>query len=101
MLFEDASEFGGGAGAVVGEGVDQDGDAAGGVAFVDRGFVVFAAEFAGAFHDRFFDRVLGHVGGFGFVDDVAKGEVVAGVAAIFGGDNDLAGDLAPDLTALG
>ena len=86
---EDVADVGGGARAVVGRGFDQDGDPARRVAFVGGGFVVFAAQLAGAFLDGIGDRVLGHVGGLGLVDGVAEVEVVAGVAPVPGGDDDL------------
>src|SRR5207253_1180137 len=77
-------------------------DAAGAIAFVHDGFKLLSAQLAGAFGDGFFNGVLGHIHSAGFVDDVAEVEVVARIAAAgAGGDDDLAGDLAPDLAALG
>ena len=102
VLVEDQADFAGGAVAVVGEGIDQDGDTAGAVAFVvDLIRSGCAPEFAGAFFDGFVDGVVGHVHGAGLVDGEAKREVVIGVGAALGGDHDEACDLGPRLAAAG
>src|SRR5205823_3620055 len=96
-FFENAADFRGRPGAVIGEPFDHQGDPSGGVGLVRYGFIILRTQLAGALLDRLVDRVLGHVDALGLVDDVAQRKVVPGVAAVLGGDDDLAGDLAPDL----
>src|SRR5690606_8967298 len=92
--------FAGGAVAVVGEDLAEDGDAAGAVALVDRALVVLSPQLARALLDRVLDRVLGHVDALGVVDGVAEGKVAGRVAsAVLGGDDDGAGGFAPELAA--
>ncbi len=61
-LGEGGADVAGGAVAVVGQRLDDDGDAAGAIALVAHLLVVLALAAAGAALDRALDRVLGHVG---------------------------------------
>jgi hypothetical protein len=84
------ADLGAGAVAVVGQGLDQDRDAAGAVALVedrfDRGAV---GPGAGAAVDRALDVFLRHRGFFGLLDRRRQRRVVVGVpAAVAGGDDD-------------
>src|SRR5262249_48030911 len=84
------------------EHVDEDGDAAGAVAFVADFLELLPLELAGAALDGALDVVLGHGDFARLVDGVAKLEVHGRIAAAMtGGDDDGPAQLAPQLAALG
>src|SRR5439155_9025279 len=102
VALEDLAHFAVGAVAVVGEHVDQDGHAAGTIAFVGDLFKRYAFGLAGAALDGPFDVVLGHADFAGLVNGIAKLEVGFGVAAaVPRGDDDRPAQLAEELAALG
>ena len=102
MALEDLAHFAVGAVAVVGEHVDQDGHAAGTIAFVGDLFKRYAFGLAGAALDGPFDVVLGHADFAGLVNGIAKLEVGFRVAAaVPRGDDDRPAELAEELAALG
>ena len=93
-----------GALAVVGQGLHNDGHAAGAVALVGDGLVVVGAAGAQGPVDGALDVVVGHVDGLGLGDDRGQTGVVVGVAgaaALFHGHDDLLGDLGEGGGALG
>src|SRR5690606_12265714 len=101
-LGEGVSHVGHGAHAVVGQAVDDHGDAAGGVALVAHFLVLDAFELAGGLLDRALDHVLGHVRRQCLVHRRAQARVVVRIApAGAGGDADLADQLGENLAALG
>src|SRR5262249_55282577 len=100
--FEDFADFAGGAVAVVGEHVHQDGHAARAVAFVGDLPEGHAFAFAGAAFDGPFDVFLGHADLPRLVDGVAQLQIHFRVAAaVTGGDDDGPAELAKELTPLG
>src|SRR5215203_4953939 len=90
-----------GAGAVVGQGLDEDGYAGRAVTLVDNPFDRGAvASGPGADVDRLLDFVLRHRGFFGLLDRRRQGRVAADVAAaVAGGYRDRARELAEELAA--
>ena len=99
---ERGAELGDGAVAVVGEGLDEDGDAARAVALERDLLESVRVAAAGAALDRALDGVGGHVLVAGLVDGEAEAGVHGGVAAAFArGDGDLAREPGEDLAALG
>ena len=103
VLVQQVAHLGGGAVAVVGEGVHDNGHAVGAVALV--GHVLVGVGVAGAQGpvNGALDVVVGHVGRLGLGDDGGQAGVVVGVAAAAGLDrhDHLAGDLGEYLRALG
>ena len=92
VLGEDMADFADRAVAVIGGDVDQDGGAAGPVAF-EHDFVDLAAfQFAGAAHDGLLDVVGGHADGFGGQDGGAQARIPVRIAAAAGGDGDFLDD---------
>ncbi len=92
-LGEGRADVGGGAVAVVGQGLDDDGDAARAVAFV-ADFVVVLAVGAGGLLDGALDIVLRHRLGLGVLDRQAQTRVHRRVGqARLGGDGDFARQL--------
>ena len=89
--------------AVVGHGLDDDGDAAGAMALVGDGLVVVAAAGRGCFFEHALDVVVRHVGGLGLGDDGGKAGVVRRVgdaAALLDGYDHFLGDLRKGSRAL-
>jgi len=97
------AHLGGGAVAVVGEGLYDDGHAVGAVALIHHVLKVVGVAGAQRLVDGALDVVVGHVGGLGFGDDGGQAGVVGGVAAAAGLDrhDHLTGDLGKDLGPLG
>ncbi len=96
------ADFAYGAVLVVGEDVDDDGDATGAVAFVGDLFVADAFELAGSALDGALDVLVRHVLGFGGGDGSAKAGIAVGVSsAELGGDGDFLDQAGEDLAALG
>ena len=93
---KDAAYIGGTPVAVICQAVHHERDAAGTVALVDYLLVVLATKLASALFDCLCNGVLGHVGGLGIVNGVAKGEILIGIAAAHFGSHDYPpGQLAP------
>ena len=92
-----------GAVAVVGHGLDYDGDAARAVALVGHGLVVIRAAGAESLVYRALDVVVGHIRCLGLCDDRGETGVVGGVAAaaLLDRDYHLAGNLGKGLSPLG
>ena len=91
-----------GAVPVVGQRVDEDGDAAGAVALVRHFVVGDAFFFAGAAPDGPLDVVGGHVVLLGLGDDRAQARVHVGIAAaVAGRDRQFLDEAREDLAALG
>jgi hypothetical protein len=87
--------------AVVGQHVDQHGDAAGRVALVGDLLVRLARQLAGALLDGPLDVVLRHVDFLGRLHGCLQPHVALRIAAaVLGGDGDLAEDLGEELAAL-
>ena len=103
VLVEKVADLRGGAVAVVGEGLHDNGHAAGAVALVDHVLEVVGVTGAQSLVDGALDVVIGHVGGLGLGDDGGQAGVVVGVAAaaLLHRHDHLAGDLGEDLGALG
>ena len=103
VLVEVVADLAGGAVAVIGHGLDDDGDALRAVAFVGDLLVVFGVARAERLVDRALDIVIGHVGRLGLGDHGRKLGVAAGVAAAAFLDRDyhFARDLGEGLRALG
>ena len=103
VLVEGVAHVGGGAVAVIGHGLDDDGDAAGAVALVGDGLVIVRVAAAERLFDGALYIVVGHVRGLGLGDDCGKAGVVGGIsaAALLDGDDHLSGDLGEGLRALG
>ena len=103
MLGEGVADLGAGAVAVVGQRLDQNGDAGRAVALVDDPFdrgTVGAG--AGADVDRFLDLVLGHRGVSRLLHRRGQRRVAVDVAAaVAGGDGDRPRQLAEELAAFG
>ncbi len=100
-LGEGGADVARGAIAVVGQRLDDDGDAAGTIALVAHLLVVLALAAASAALDRALDRVLGHVGLAGGDNRAAQPRIGVGVGqpvARRGGE--LADQLGEDLGAL-
>ena len=102
-LIEIVADLGGGALAVVGQRLDDDGRTAGAVALVGDGLVVVGVARAERLLDGALDVVVGHIGGLGLGHDGRETGVIRGVAAaaLLHGDNDLLGDLGEGGGALG
>ena len=102
VLRECVTDLADGAVFVVGEDVDDEGDAAGAVALVSDLFVADAFELAGSALDGAFDVVGGHVLSFGGGDGAAQAGVAVGIAAAgFGGDGDFLDEAGKDFAAFG
>ena len=87
---------------VVGEDVDDDGDAAGPIAFVGDLFVADAFDLAGSALDGALDVLVRHVLGFGSGDRSAEAGIAVRVSsAHLGGDGDFLDQAGEDLAALG
>src|SRR5688572_15002871 len=90
-----------GAVAVVGQRLDDDGDAAGAEAFVAHLFIILGVA-ALALLDGALDHVLGHALRLGREDGGAEARIVIGIGqALLGGDRDFAAQLGEQLGALG
>ena len=101
-LLEDLADFAVGAVAVVGEDIDQDGDAAGSETFVREFVEADAIEFAGAFLDGAFDIRVWHRHAACVLNGDAQADVHAGIAAaVLGRDHDRSAQLAPQHAAFG
>ena len=102
-LVQQVPDLGGGALAVVGEGLHNDGHAIGAIALVDHALKVVGVPGAQSLVDGTLDVVVGHIGGLGLGDDGGQAGVIGGVAAAAGldGHDHLAGDLGENLRALG
>src|SRR5262249_19785499 len=99
---EDLADLAGGAVAVVGDNVDEDGDAAGAEALVRQLLHLLGAELTGAALDGPLDVVARHRDFARLVDGVTELEVHGRVtAAVARGDDDGPAELAPQLAALG
>src|SRR5690606_29788539 len=99
-LAEGVAHVGHGADLVVGQAVDDHGDAAGGIALVADLLVVHALELAGRLLDGALDDVLGHVRRQRPVDAAAQPRVAPGIpTAGARGHRDLADQLGEDLPA--
>ncbi len=98
---EDGADRAAGAVAVVGQGFDDDGDAAGAVTFVADFLKVLAIGASGLL-DGALDVVFRHVLGARVLDGEAQARVHFRVGrAGFGGDGDFAGELGEQLGTLG
>ena len=101
MLGEDRAQILGGPVPVVGQGLDEDGDAAGGVPLVEDLLEVRSAGVPAAASDGALDRVARHPAVLGALDRVGQGRVVFGVgAALPGVDLDRADQLREELPTL-
>lgn len=102
-LVKGVADLRGGTLAVVGQGVHDDGHAAGAVALVGDGFVVVGVAGAQGLVDGALDIVVGHVDRLGLGDDGGKAGVVVGVAgaALLHRHDDLAGNFSERGGALG
>src|SRR5699024_7502366 len=99
VLIKIVAQVGGGAVAVVGQGLDHDGHAAGAVALVVDGLVLGLVAALGLFDDAL-DVVIGHVHPLGLADQVGQLAVGGGIgAAVADRHADLAADLGKDLGA--
>ena len=97
------ADLGRGALAVIGQRLDDDGDAAGAVALVGDGLVVVRVAGAERLVDGALDVVVGHIVRLGLGDDGGEAGVIRRVAAaaLLDGDDDLLGDLGERRAALG
>ena len=97
------AHLGGGAVAVIGHCLNDDGDTGRAVAFISDGLVVIRVAGAERLVDRTLDVVIRHIGGFCLGNDSCEAGIVIGVAAaaLFDGHDHLAGDLRERLRALG
>ena len=102
-LVEVVADLGRGALAVIGQRLDDDGDAAGAVALVGDGLVVVRVAGAERLVDGALDVVVGHIVRLGLGDDGGEAGVIRRVAAaaLLDGDDDLLGDLGERRAALG
>ena len=104
VLVEEVADLGGGAVAVVGEGLHDDGHAAGTIALVDHLLEVLSAAGPQGLVDGALDVVIGHIGGLGLGDNGGQAGVVGGIAAaaaLLHRHNDLLGDFGEGRGALG
>ena len=102
-LIEVVAHLGGSAVTVVGEGLHDDGHAAGTVSLIGNGLVVVGVAGAQGLLNGTLDVVVGHVGRTSLGNDGGQTGVVVGVAAAAGlhGHDQLTGDLGKGLRALG
>ena len=98
-LVEDVADFACGAVQVIGDDLNDHGDAAGSISLVGDLLVVGAVALAGGLLDGALNVVVGHVGGLRLCDDVLQLAVQIGIRAAAGlyGDHDFAADLGKDL----
>src|SRR5690606_24004667 len=97
ILGEIGAHIGGGAVAIVGQRLDDDGDAAGAIALV-ADFVIVLGIAARGFLDGAFDIVLGHGLGAGIGDGQAQARIEGRIGlAHLGRHGDFAGQLGKDL----
>ena len=75
-LCERASDVGSGTVLVIGQGIDDDCDSAGAIAFVSNIFVINVADVAGSLLNSSFNGVVRHVVGFCLCNDLCQLEVV-------------------------
>ena len=99
--FEGSADFGRSAVAVVGSGFDDDGDAAGGVAFVVELFELGFVALAHAAFDGALDTVHRHIGGACTIDGDAQAEVSVGIvrATLACRNREATGEFGKELTA--
>ena len=101
ILAEGVADFADGAIAVVGVDVEQDGDAAGAVAFELKFFVGRAGKFARAALNGTLDIVGRHVFGLGSGNCGSQARIRIRIAAAFGGNADFLNQASENLAALG
>ena len=101
MLAEGMAHFGGGAVAVVGHGLDDDGHAAGRIALVGQLRHVVGIVGAGTTGDGTVDHIARHVGRQRLVHGQAQARVVRRDRTALGGNGQLTNDLGENLAALG
>ena len=97
------ADFRGGALAVVGEGLHNDGHAAGTIALVSNGLIVIGVACAQGLIDGALNVIVGHIGGLGLSNNGGQAGVIGRIAAatLLHRHNDLLGDLSKGSAALG
>jgi hypothetical protein len=93
IAFKSHTDIADGTVAVIGQAVDDHGDTAGGIAFIDDFFEDDISEFTDTFFDGAFNIGVGHIDSFGGSQSGTQCRVAVGVGtAVFGSDHDFFAD---------